>query len=295
VDARRLEKTAFEVTLLNATLAHVIVVGNEKGGSGKSTTSMHLAIALMMQGYSVATIDVDGRQGTLSRYVANREIFNTKLGRDYPLPEHHRILAHALDGMSDAEQAAEAERLQLLIEGASFNHDIVVIDTPGAANKLSFMAHTYADTLITPMNDSFVDLDGLAHMDGQSAAIKGPSHYAEAIWEAKKARAARDGGTIDWVVMRNRLTNLDSYNKRDVERVIRELSQRMGFRVLPGFSERVIFRELFLVGLTILDLKQAAGGAPLSRSHIAARDEVVSIVDGLNLPDVPVREQSALG
>jgi len=273
----------------------VIVVGNEKGGSGKSTTSMHIAIALMMQGYSVATIDVDGRQGTLSRYVANREMLNKKLGRDYSLPEHHRISAHSLDGMSDAEQTAEAERLQLLIEGASFNHDIVVIDTPGAANKLSFMAHTYADTLITPMNDSFIDLDGLAHMDGQGATIKGPSHYAEAIWEAKKARAARDGGTIDWVVMRNRLTNLDSYNKRDVERVIRELSQRMGFRVLPGFSERVIFRELFLVGLTILDLKQAAGGAPLSRSHIAARDEVFSIVDGLNLPAVPVREQSALG
>jgi len=280
---------------LSATHAHVIVVGNEKGGSGKSTTSMHIAIALMMQGYSVATIDVDGRQGTLSRYVANREMLNKKLGRDYSLPEHHRISAHSLDGMSDAEQTAEAERLQLLIEGASFNHDIVVIDTPGAANKLSFMAHTYADTLITPMNDSFIDLDGLAHMDGQGATIKGPSHYAEAIWEAKKARAARDGGTIDWVVMRNRLTNLDSYNKRDVERVIRELSQRMGFRVLPGFSERVIFRELFLVGLTILDLKQAAGGAPLSRSHIAARDEVFSIVDGLNLPAVPVREQSALG
>jgi chromosome partitioning protein len=280
---------------VTATLAHVIVVGNEKGGSGKSTTSMHLAIALMMQGYTVATIDVDGRQGTLSRYIANREMFNKKLNRDYPLPEHHRISSHAFDGMSDADQATEAERLQLLIEGASFNHDIVVIDTPGAANRLSFLAHTYADTLITPLNDSFVDLDGIAHMDGQNAQIKGPSHYSEAIWEAKKVKAQRDGGSIDWVVMRNRLTNLDSYNKRDVERVIRELSQRMGFRVLPGFSERVIFRELFLVGLTILDLKQAAGGAPLSRSHIAARDEVFSIVDGLNLPGVPVREQSALG
>lgn len=280
---------------MSATSAHVIVVGNEKGGSGKSTTSMHLAIALMMQGYTVATIDVDGRQGTLSRYIANREMFNKKLGRDYPVPAHHRAASHKLEGMTDAEQAAEVERLQLLIEGASFNHDIVVIDTPGAANKLSFLAHTYADTLITPMNDSFVDLDGLAHMDGQSAEIKGPSHYSEAIWEAKKVKAQRDGGSIDWIVMRNRLSNLDAYNKREVERAIRELARRLGFRVLPGFSERVIFRELFLVGLTILDLKQAAGGAPLSRSHVAARDEVFSIIDGLNLPDVPIREQTALG
>lgn len=280
---------------MSASNAHVIVVGNEKGGSGKSTTSMHLAIALMTQGYSVATIDVDGRQGTLSRYISNREIFNKKLGRDYPIPEHYRMSGHPFDGMSDNEQAAETERLQLLIEGACFNHDVVVIDTPGAANKLSFLAHTYADTLITPLNDSFVDLDGIAHMDGQSAAVKGPSHYSEAIWEAKKIRASRDGGSIDWILMRNRLTNLNAHNKRDVERAIRELSQRLGFRVLPGFSERVIFRELFLVGLTILDLKQAAGGAPLSRSHIAARDEVYSIVDGLNLPAVPVREQTALG
>lgn len=269
---------------MSASNAHIIVIGNEKGGSGKSTTSMHLAVALMLQGLRVATIDVDGRQGTLSRYIANREIFNKKMGRDYPIPEHYRINGHAADGITDAELAEETERLRLVIEGTAFSHDIVVIDTPGAANKLSFLAHTYADTLITPMNDSFIDLDGLAHMDGHGLNIKGPSHYSEAIWEAKKQKAARDSGTIDWIVMRNRLSNLDAHNKREVEQAMRELSKRLGFRVLPGFSERVIFRELFLVGLTILDLKEAAGGAALSRSHMAARDEVFAIVDGLNLP-----------
>lgn len=277
---------------MSASNAHIIVIGNEKGGSGKSTTSMHVAIALMMQGYRVATIDVDGRQGTLSRYIANREIFNKKMGRDYPVPEHYRITGHAADGVTDSELSEEAERLRLVIEGTGFSHDVVVIDTPGAANKLSFMAHTYADTLVTPMNDSFVDLDGLAHMDGHGLNIKGPSHYSEAIWEAKKEKAARDTGTIDWIVMRNRLSTLDAHNKREVEQAIRELSKRLGFRVLPGFSERVIFRELFLVGLTILDLKEAAGGAALSRSHIAARDEVFTIIDGLKLPPLPVTQQS---
>lgn len=272
---------------MSASSAHIIVIGNEKGGSGKSTTSMHVAVALMMRGYRVATIDVDGRQGTLSRYIANREIFNKKMGRDYPVPDHYRISGHAADGVTDSELAEESERLRLVIEGTGFSHDIIVIDTPGAANKLSFLAHTYADTLVTPMNDSFVDLDGLAHMDGHGLNIKGPSHYSEAIWEAKKEKAARDSGTIDWIVMRNRLSNLDAHNKREVEQAIRELSKRLGFRALPGFSERVIFRELFLVGLTILDLKQAAGGGALSRSHMAARDEVFAIVDGLKLPPLP--------
>lgn len=272
--------------------AHVIVVGNEKGGSGKSTTSMHLAIGLLMQGHRVATVDIDGRQGTLSRYIANRDALNKKLGRDYPMPEHFKIASHTYGGMSDSATDAEAEKLKLVIEGACFGNDIVVIDTPGAANQLSFMAHTYADTLITPMNDSFVDLDGLAHMDGHGLKIKGPSHYAEAIWEAKKIRAADFDGSMDWIVMRNRLTNLDAHNKRDVEQALRELSKRLGFRVLPGFSERVIFRELFLVGLTILDLKEAAGGTPLSRSHIAARDEVNAIIEGLKLPVANATEQS---
>jgi len=272
---------------VSASGAHIIVIGNEKGGSGKSTTSMHVAVALMMKGYRVATIDVDGRQGTLSRYIVNREIFNKKMGRDYPVPEHYRIKGHAADGVTNAELAEESERLRLVIEGTGLSYDIVVIDTPGAANKLSFLAHTYADTLVTPMNDSFVDLDSLAHMDGHDLNIKGPSHYSEAIWEAKKEKVARDSGTIDWIVMRNRLSNLDAHNKREVEQAIRELSKRLGFRALPGFSERVIFRELFLVGLTILDLKQAAGGGALSRSHVAARDEVFAIIDGFKLPPLP--------
>ena len=43
----------------------VIVVANEKGGSGKSTIAMHVAIALMKRGHRVATIDLDLRQRSL--------------------------------------------------------------------------------------------------------------------------------------------------------------------------------------------------------------------------------------
>lgn len=270
--------------MLNGRKAHVIVVGNEKGGSGKSTTAMHVAVALMRAGRSVATIDVDSRQGTLSRYIVNRERFNRVMARDYPMPTHYRVDSHGYAGMSDAEMKVAEQKLQLTVEGALLNRDFVLIDTPGAANKLSFLAHTYADTLLTPINDSFVDLDVLAHLEGHGMQIKGPSHYSEAIWEAKKVHATRDGGSTDWIVMRNRLGNLDAHNKREMEHSLRELSRRLGFRIASGFSERVIFRELFLVGLTILDLKEAAGGAPLSRSHKAARDEVRELIDTLRLP-----------
>ena len=137
----------------NSRSAHTIVIGNEKGGSGKSTTAIHIAVGLMTMGYRVATIDVDGRQGTLSRYIANRDMFNKKMTRDYPTPTHHRVESHAPTGMNDAELEAEAKRLELIIEAAGLHSDVLIIDTPGAANRLSFLAHTYADTLITPLTN----------------------------------------------------------------------------------------------------------------------------------------------
>ncbi|MAH83426.1 MAG: ATPase [Magnetovibrio sp.] len=263
--------------------ARVIVVGNEKGGSGKSTAAMHLIVALLQQGRSVASIDVDARQGTLSRYVKNREKFIKTASRDIGMPQHFTV-DPSRETVSEQERDHELERLELLIEGAWINHDIVIIDTPGSASALSQLAHSYADTLITPINDSLVDFDVLAHVDGTRFSIKGPSHYAEMVWEQKKIRTDRDGGEIDWIVMRNRLSSLDAQNKREMERLVRELSERIRFRVVPGFGERVIFRELFLVGLTILDLKDAAGPRALSHSHNAARQEVFTILNAIGLP-----------
>ena len=263
--------------------AHVIVIGNEKGGSGKSTTTMHMIVALLQQGRRVASIDVDARQGTLSRYIANRERFVQASAKEVEMPDHYRI-EEPSEVASVAEWESECEKLRLLIEGALINHDVLLIDTPGSAGQLSRIAHSYADTLVTPINDSLVDFDVLAHVDGTKMDIKGPSHYAEMIWEQKKKRADRDGGTIDWIVMRNRLSSLDAHNKREMERLVRELAKRIRFRVIPGFGERVIFRELFLVGLTIMDLKEVAGPQSLSSSHNAARQEVLTIVNALGLP-----------
>jgi chromosome partitioning protein len=260
---------------------HVVVVGNEKGGSGKSTTAMHLAVGFLQQDFRVATIDLDWRQASLSRYVANRRLYAKAAGREVAMPDHYAIQPPAAEA-KDREKAM-AERLTLLVEGARINHDIVVVDTPGADSALSRLAHSFADTLITPMNDSFVDLDVLAHVDGRRLRVLAPSHYAVTVFEQRKVRAGRDGGSIDWIVMRNRLSTLDSRNAREVDLALRDLAARIGFRVVPGFSERVIFRELFLLGLTIMDLKDASGGKGLSLSHLTARQEVRSLIEAIRL------------
>ena len=259
--------------------SHIIVVGNEKGGSGKSTAAMHIIVGLLKQGRSVASIDLDSRQGTLSRYVANREKFASKTHRKIELPAHYRF-----DLEIDASKVdSEVEKLALLIEGARVNHDAVVIDSPGNDNLFSRVAHSYADTLITPINDSLLDFDVLAHVDGEKMTILAPSHYSEMVWDQKIKRAERDGGSLDWIIIRNRISSLNSHNSADIARLIRELSKRIGFRVVPGLSERVIFRELFVIGLTILDLKDVAGPKSLSSSHISARHEVQTIVNSIGL------------
>jgi len=264
----------------------VIVVGNEKGGSGKSTTAMHLVVDLLSRGLKIATLDVDARQGTLSRYIANRNKFNKASGKGLLMPDHFTVdVESEQDGGAALER--ELEKLELLIDGAKVNNDLVVIDTPGSSSALSRLAHSHADVLVTPINDSLVDLDVIAHVDGAGMRVLGPSVYSEMVWQQKQVRAQRDQGSIDWIVLRNRISTLDSHNAREMDKVLKDLSQRMGLRVVPGFSERVIFRELFLVGLTILDLKDATGPQKLSGSHLAARQEVRALSDqlGLGLPN----------
>jgi chromosome partitioning protein len=253
--------------------AHVIVLGNEKGGSGKSTTAMHVIVGLLHERRRVGCIDLDVRQGTLSRYLANRADYCRRGGVRLLLPEQTMI--------DQADQVV----LDCAIAELKRRCDVVVIDCPGSDTPLSRRAHAMADTLITPLNDSFIDFDVLAHVDPDSIKVVRPSHYAEMVWEQRKQRALERRAPIDWIVMRNRLAALDARNKRDVTHALSALAQRIGFRLAPGFGERVIFRELFLKGLTLLDLRQT-GTTALSMSHVAARQEVRGLLQALRLPEV---------
>ncbi len=290
--------TAYETPANDMTAAepaHVIVVGCEKGGSGKSTTSMHLTVALLRLGYLVGTIDLDARQWTLTRYLSNRATTIQRGERNLPMPRHF-FLAHSDKPVRDQARAEDKERFEAIITKLRGLVDYVVIDCAGTDSYLARVAHSYADTLVTPVNDSFVDLDVVAHVDGRTGEILRPSVYAEMVWDQRKARAQRDGGSIDWIVMRNRLSTLEANNKREMSDVLQRLARRVGFRIAPGFSERVIFREMFLKGLTMLDVfddpNRTGAGRP-RMSHVAARQEVRALINALQLPGRRSRNQGA--
>lgn len=260
-----------------ASSAHAIVLGNEKGGTGKSTTAMHIIVSLLHSGCRVGSVDLDARQGTLTRYVENRRATASRKGLSLAWPAHEIVAA-----TGDMDADAETFR-QVLGRLAPFN-DFVVIDCPGHDHPLSRLGHNFADTLITPLNDSFIDLDNLADVEPESFAIRKPSRYAEMVWEERKRRMLRDRGAIDWVVLRNRLSHLDARNKRRVGDVLNQLAERIGYRVVPGMTERVIYRELFLDGLTLLDVMADGSGVDVTMSHLAARQELRDLMDSLNLP-----------
>ena len=257
--------------------AHVVVVGNEKGGSGKSTTAMHLVAALLHDGFRVASLDLDARQATLTRYLENRQQYSERNGLRLVMPSHVAVPLSTAGTVYSAQEE-EKSKLEEALERLLPTHDFLVIDTPGSDNFLSRLGHSFADTLITPLNDSFVDLDNLADVDPETHRVKHPSRYAEMVWEQRKQRMLRDRGSIDWIVMRNRLSQLESHNQRAISGVLDALAARIGFRAAPGFSERVIFRELFLKGLTPLDLRLEGAGVKLSMSHVAARQEVRALL-----------------
>jgi chromosome partitioning protein len=271
--------------------AHVIVFGNEKGGSGKSTAAMHIAVAMLRDGARVGTIDVDARQGTFTRYVENRRAWANAKGMTASLPEHRAVAPSALPVRTDAE-ADEKRRLDAAFGELLPVCDYVVADTPGSDTFLSRHAHTYADTLVTPLNDSFVDLDLLARIDPDTLKVVRPSIYAETVWKQRQLRAMSGGKPVDWLVMRNRLSALAARNKRDMGVVLESLAKRIGYRLAAGLSERVIYRELFLKGLTLLDLKEEKTGIAMTMSHVAARQEVRDLLSALNLPSLGARHSN---
>ncbi len=260
-----------------------IVLGNEKGGSGKSTTAIHIVVALLRRGLRVGCIDLDARQGTLSRLIANRKRYAEARGLNLGIPDLQRIHRAERVSLADAE-AEERVRLDAAVDGFA-HHDVVVVDTPAGHSHLSGLGHRLADVLITPMNDSFLDLDVIADVDQLERQVRAPSVYAQMVWEQREARARKGLPAIDWLIMRNRLSHVDSHNKREIGAVLGQLQGRLGFRLVPGLGERVIFRELFPKGLTMLDLREAGTGVTLQISHIAARQEVRRLLDAIGLPD----------
>ena len=255
---------------------HFIIFANEKGGTGKSTTAVHTAIALAASGHRVAALDLDSRQRTMARYLENRDATIERLEADLPRAAFEVLEDHSESGLDAAISRLAADA------------DVIVVDTPGRDDPVSRAAILRADTLVTPMNDSFVDLDLIGQVDPDSFKVTRPSFYSELIWNSRTERAKSTGKSVDWVVLRNRLQHVDSHNLRRVGAALDELARRVGFRVIPGLGERVIYRELFPKGLTLLDLQQLG---EVGMGHITARQELREMISGLGVPDTGAVEQ----
>ncbi|MEO6433707.1 MAG: division plane positioning ATPase MipZ [Sphingomicrobium sp.] len=254
---------------------HFIIFANEKGGTGKSTTAVHTAIALAASGHKVGALDLDSRQRTMTRYLENRAATMRKL--DANLPQAR------FEVLEDLSEVALDTALARLAETC----DVIVVDTPGRDDPVARAAILKADTLVTPMNDSFVDLDLIGQVDSETYKITKPSFYAELIWDSRTQRARSTGKSVDWVVLRNRLQHIESHNLRRVGAALDELARRVGFRVIPGLGERVVYRELFPKGITLLDLQQLG---EVGLSHIAARQELREMIAGLGIPGAGERD-----
>jgi chromosome partitioning protein len=272
-----------QVGARGANPAHVVVIGNEKGGSGKSTTAMHVAVALMQAGLRVATIDLDSRQRTLTHYVERRRQWAESVPLDLKCPNHVCIAGGSTLRLDDNETIEFAAFFDA-VATAEAEHDVIVIDTPGTDCYLMRLAHCMADTLVTPLNDSFLDLQVLGTLDPKTWAVTGESHYAELVRDARRQRRLVDGVRLDWVVVRNRMAGGDIGGGRFGEG-LRELASRLGFRPADGLSELPVYRDLFPHGLTALDEVDAerSGGQP-GPAHLIARHEVRALIDALKLP-----------
>ena len=256
-------------------MTHTIVFANEKGGTGKSTTAVHTAVALAASGHRVAVLDLDQRQRTTTRYLENRAATMRRLEAELPQPVFEVLDDQSIDALDAAVARLTAQA------------DVLVIDTPGRDDAVARAAILKADTLVTPMNDSFVDLDLIGQVNPDTFKVTKPSFYAELIWNSRTQRAKTTGKSVDWVVLRNRLQHIQSHNLQRVGAALDELARRVGFRVIPGLGERVIFRELFPKGLTLLDLKQLG---EVGLGHIAARQELREMVAALGVPGAEARE-----
>lgn len=257
---------------------HVIVIGNEKGGSGKTTIAMHLAVALLKQGHRVGTIDLDSNQKALTRYIENRRIWanHRRIELEVPL---HRCVQRAEGAKLDDNEAAELAAFEEAVSSIRESVQFLVIDTPSTDTYLMRLAHLVADTLLTPVIDSFLDLGTLASIDPITHEVTATGHYAELVCEARRRRRQFDQGCTDWVVIYNRFSA-----RRLVQQSLAEAGTRLGFKDVKGCSERSLYRQFFASGLTALDaLGEGIAKSP-ARSHQLAQQEIDDLIKLLNLP-----------
>ncbi len=258
---------------------HIIVFANEKGGVGKSTSAFHTCIALCNAGERVAALDVDLRQLTLHRALWARQESEREYGVRLPGPEQIMLV-----------QQNENE-LEEKLRMARIHSSFIIIDVGGHDSPIARRAIFMADTIVTPVNDSFIDLDMLGRIDPRTGELKTLGNFARLVEHLKEPGMALRQKPIDWVVMQNRSRSLGTKNERKVRDALTKIAPIAGFRLVPGLRERVTYRELFPLGLTLFDLDAIPD---LGRAQPAAREEIWAMLRSLNLPSAALNKAIAL-
>jgi chromosome partitioning protein len=259
--------------------ARIVVIGNEKGGAGKSTLAALIAISMLYRGQRVAVLDLDLRQQSLSRLLENRRRWLPAAAVEAPMPLEYKLVDDPAAIADDQETAVRLFREA--IDMAMGDADLVIIDTPGGDTAVSREAHLQADLVVTPMNDSFVDFDVLGQVDPLTMRLNRVSHYAETILNARAVRAQHNR-RLDWVVLRNRMSGASTHNHERVTRALDALADEIGFRNGPAMRERVAYREMFPFGLTLADVNPRLR-PDNSSPKLAAREEVNAMLEALGL------------
>jgi len=254
---------------LSGQRGHIIVFANEKGGVGKSTSAFHTCIALCNAGEKVAALDVDLRQLTLHRALWARQESEREYGVRLPGPEQIMLV-----------QQNENE-LEEKLRMARIHHDFIVIDVGGHDSPIARRAIFMADTIVTPVNDSFIDLDMLGRINPRTGEFQTLGNFARLVEHLKEPGLAIRPKPLDWVVMQNRSRNFATKNERKVLDALQQIAPVAGFRIIPGLRERVTYRELFPMGLTLFDLEAIPD---LGKLQPTAREEIWAMLRALKLP-----------
>jgi len=174
---------------------------------------------------------------------------------------------------------------------ARIRHSFIIIDVGGHDSPLARRAIFMADTIVTPVNDSFIDLDMLGRIDPRSGAFKTLGNFARLVEHLKEPGLAIRPKPLDWVVMQNRSRSLGTKNEIKVREALEKIAPVAGFRLVPGLRERVTYRELFPQGLTLFDLEMLP---QLGRMQLQARAEIWAMLRALKLPSDALNEAIAL-